>query len=60
MTTRANMLSRFENLPRSIRMASLMRGAFLSQIHIQHSDNERAMAKDAAEMQRGNPAGRRR
>jgi choline dehydrogenase-like flavoprotein len=35
--------------PRSIPTASLMRGACLCSGFIQHSDNERAMARDAAE-----------
>ncbi len=50
MTTRANMLSRFENFaeidPGGVVDAW---GIPVLKIHIQHSDNERAMAKDAAE-----------
>jgi choline dehydrogenase-like flavoprotein len=50
MTTRANMLSRFENFaeidPDGVVDAW---GVPVLRIHIQHSDNERAMAKDAAE-----------
>jgi choline dehydrogenase-like flavoprotein len=49
MTTRANMLSRFENFaeidPDGVVDAW---GVPVLRIHIQHSDNERAMAKDAA------------
>jgi choline dehydrogenase-like flavoprotein len=50
MTTRANMLSRFENFaeidPDGVVDAW---GVPVLRIHIQHSDNERAMARDAAE-----------
>jgi choline dehydrogenase-like flavoprotein len=50
MTTRANMLSRFENFveidPDGVVDAW---GIPVLKIHIQHSDNEREMAKDAAE-----------
>ncbi|HZS10271.1 MAG TPA: GMC family oxidoreductase [Blastocatellia bacterium] len=50
MTTRANMLSRFENFveidPGGVVDAW---GVPVLKIHIQHSDNEREMAKDAAQ-----------
>ena len=50
MTTRAKMLSRFENFveidPDGVVDAW---GVPVLRIHIQHSDNEREMAKDAAE-----------
>jgi choline dehydrogenase-like flavoprotein len=50
MTTRANMLSRFENFaeidPDGVVDAW---GVPVLRIHIQHSDNERAMARDAAQ-----------
>ena len=51
LTTRANMLSRFENYveidPDGVVDAW---GVPVLKVHIQHSDNERAMGKDAAEM----------
>ncbi|MBO0721567.1 MAG: GMC family oxidoreductase, partial [Blastocatellia bacterium] len=51
LTTRANMLSRFENYveidPDGVVDAW---GIPVLKIHIQHSDNEREMGKDAAEM----------
>jgi glucoside 3-dehydrogenase (cytochrome c) catalytic subunit len=51
LTTRANMLSRFENFveidPDGVVDAW---GIPVLKVHIQHSDNEREMGKDAAEM----------
>ncbi|MBS1806723.1 MAG: GMC family oxidoreductase [Acidobacteria bacterium] len=50
MTTRANMLSRFENFVEIDPGGTVDAwGIPVLKIHIQHSDNEREMAKDAAE-----------
>ncbi len=50
MTTRANMLSRFENFAEIDPGGTVDAwGIPVLRIHIQHSDNEREMAKDAAD-----------